>query len=145
MNNEEFQDFESDKVTRFWWAGLFFFVLSLAPLSLTAPSDKTLRARAKAEVLAYQVAQLYRENVQSSSSSEPESMGPAYVRHPATAPGGSTNSSGIMGRDPWGRPYRYLVQETPDERLQVEMTSAGPDGEFSSGPTDDDVHLTLSF
>lgn len=132
-------------MARFWWAGLFSFVLSLAPLSLTAPSDKTLRARAKAEVLAYQVAQLYRENVQSSSSSESGSMGPAYVRHPATAPGGSTNSSGLMGRDPWGRPYRYHVHETPEDRLQVEMVSAGPDGVFSVAPDGDDVQLILSF
>lgn len=146
MNNEENQHLDEPGLRHVWWVGAFVFVLAMAPLSLTAPSDKNLRAQAKAEVLAYQVAQLYRENVQSSSTQVGlHSAGPAQFRHPASIQGSSSGSSGVMGRDPWGRPYRYSVQEDPDSKLQVEMASAGPDGVFSDDAQSDDIRLMLSF
>lgn len=146
MNNEENQQLEDYGMRHMWWVGVFVFVLAMTPLSLTAPSDKNLRAQAKAEVLAYQVAQLYRENVQSSSNQVAfNSAGPVHFRHPASIQGGSAGSSGVMGRDPWGRPYKYSVQETPDSQLQVEMASAGPDGVFSDTDDSDDIRLMLSF
>lgn len=146
MNNESLHTFKPSKPGGLWSVLVLIFVLGMAPLSLTSPSDGVLRARGRAEVLAYQVAQLYRENVQSSTGPESSSMGPAYVRLPSSAAGMPAPAQGVMGRDPWGRPFRYEVREQADSQIEVRMVSAGPDGIFEQvADSGDDIQLTLSF
>jgi type II secretory pathway pseudopilin PulG len=150
MENQENQVF----TIRSWSFPLFgvalLFGLAFLPIGRSSPEEKVLRARSKAEVLAYQVAQLYRESLstpadfssESSANSlpEPKSGG---SRSPASIPSASP-AEGMMGEDPWGRAYYYRILIAEDGRLRIEMKSAGPDGVLDHN-TQDDIHLTLSF
>ncbi|MBX2987899.1 MAG: type II secretion system protein GspG [Bdellovibrionaceae bacterium] len=146
MKNEENQEVIA-KSWIFPFVGLVALLgLAVLPVSRTSPEERVVRARAKAEVLAYQVAQLYKESLVSSPD---EGQALTLSRGPASAsteqrfiPG--TPSEGLMGQDPWGHAYSYRLQSIPDGKIRVEMRSAGPDGVPGSEP-DDDVVLVLAF
>lgn len=145
MNNEEFQEV-TDRSWIFPLACLCLLVgLALLPLGRSSPEKKVIQARAKAEVLAYQVAQLYKESLESQGSSEEfvtSGRGPASVRMPSSETPVNAPAEGLMGQDPWGRPYRYKISTEPDGRLLVEMRSWGSEG--PSGQSNEIV-LNLSF
>lgn len=116
-------------------------ILSLAfvPWGRSSPEEKVLKARARAEVLAYQVAQLYRESLND------QQVVPASQRGPASIPAAedATPAEGLMGQDPWGRAYSYRIVPV-NGRLRVEMKSAGPDGS-PDGEKGDDILLVLTL
>lgn len=136
MKNEQNQEF-SLKLWVFPFSALALLLcFALIPFGRTSPEEKIVRARAKAEVLAYQVAQLFRESARPNEDAAHASRGPASI-DPAPA-------EGLMGQDPWGHAYTYKI--VPEgEKLRVEMRSAGPDGVQDLQPDGDDVKLTLSL
>lgn len=142
MNDEQ-----NHEVTgKFWVAPLLaltlLLCLALSPLGKTSPEEKVVRARAKAEVLAYQVAQLFRENSlngmnANAPSSSVSGRAPAAINPPGPV-------EGLMGQDPWGHAFTYKI--IPEgEKLRVEMRSAGPNGFPDQQPAGDDIVLTLSL
>ncbi|HRO66020.1 MAG TPA: hypothetical protein PL182_00495 [Pseudobdellovibrionaceae bacterium] len=143
MNNEEKQEF-TDKSWIFPLICLTLLVgLAILPLGRSSPEEKVVRARAKAEVLAYQVAQLYKESLMGSEDFTTAGRGPASVR----APIGTANvtpAEGLMGQDPWGQAYRYRIVATDDGKVAVEMRSLGP-GRGLAGSDTDDIVINLSF
>lgn len=120
--------------------------LAFIPLNRSTPEEKVIRARSKAEILAYQIAQLYRESLAASADPLPtNNRGPASVRAPAAAsPAESAPAEGLMGQDPWGHAYNYRIQPDSNGRLHVEMRSPGPNGQLEA-EGGDDVVLILSF
>ena len=144
MNNEEKQEF-TDKSWVFPLICLTLLVgLAVLPLGRGSSEEKVLRARAKAEVLAYQVAQLYKESLVSSEDFTTTGRGPASVRAPIGAPAAATPAEGLMGQDPWGQAYRYRIVAAEDGKVSVEMRSLGPNGGATSSRADDIV-INLSF
>lgn len=138
MNNKEDQEL----TVRSWifpaGACVLLLVLALIPLNRSTPEEKVIRARSKAEILAYQVAQLYRESLINPDA-------PVRGRGPASElTGGSAPAEGLMGQDPWGHAFSYRIQPEPSGRLHVEMRSPGPDGQTQLAGGDD-VVLVLSF
>lgn len=144
MNNEEKQEF-TDKSWVFPLICLTLLVgLAVFPLGRSSSEEKVVRARAKAEVLAYQVAQLYKESLVSSEDFTTIGRGPASVRAPIGVPSEATPAEGLMGQDPWGQAYRYRIVAAEDGKVSVEMRSLGPSG---GGPVgdNDDIIINLSF
>jgi len=143
MNNEEKQVF-TDKSWIFPLICLsLLVVLAVLPVGRSSPEEKVVRARAKAEVLAYQVAQLYKESLVVSEDFTTSGRGPASVRVPIATLATATPAEGLMGQDPWGQAYRYRILPRDDGKLSVEMRSLGPSrGAQESG---DDIVINLSF
>ena len=142
MNHEENQKV----VDRSWIFPLVCLLLlvgmAILPVGRSSPEEKVVRARAKAEVLAYQVAQLYKESVTSSEDFSTSGRGPASVRAPMVAPS-VPPAEGLMGQDPWGQAYRYRISPLPDGKVAVEMRSAGPQRQELA--VEDDIVIQLSF
>ncbi|MCX7978210.1 MAG: hypothetical protein N2578_04335, partial [Bdellovibrionaceae bacterium] len=139
---------------------LFIFTLvtvSLIPWPGLSGDEERLQAKLRAEVLGYQVGQLYIEQLQeqgSFSSISGSHRGPASTASPE-----AEESSGLMGSDPWGRPFFYRVTRDSEGRTWVVMWSNGPNGvletvglrdgvlsEIASQPEKgDDVRVILSL
>lgn len=119
--------------------------LAFLPNQHRSQEDLQLKARSQAEILAYQVVQLYRDNQGSSERNLDSSRSPASVLSRGASEGSRALpiSEGLMGRDPWGQAFAYRIQSSESsEGLIVEVSSYGPD--FSPGGQDD-VVLRLSF
>ncbi|MBX3039810.1 MAG: hypothetical protein KF789_03750 [Bdellovibrionaceae bacterium] len=144
VNDEEKQEFK-DKSWIFPLICLSLLVgLAILPLGRSSPEEKVVRARAKAEVLAYQVAQLYKESLVSSEDFATTGRGPASVRAPIGSPSAATPAEGLMGQDPWGQAYRYRIVAAEDGKVSVEMRSLGPSGGVA-GRAAEDIVINLSF
>lgn len=118
--------------------------LTVLPLGRSSPEEKVVRARAKAEVLAYQVAQLYKESLAGSEDFSTDGRGPASVRAPIQAGTPMPPAEGLMGQDPWGQPYRYKIESLEDGKLSVQMRSMGP-GRKTAGGSEEDIVVHFSF
>jgi type II secretory pathway pseudopilin PulG len=116
--------------------------------------ERIVGARRHAEVLGYQVFEIYNESGRSSAASEVlNSRSPASMR---TTGGDSMNfrEAGSIGIDPWGQPYRYKILSAAKDQLKVQIWSAGPNKAFETEDesgvgadsyTGDDVGVILSL
>lgn len=105
---------------------LFAVVMSVsgAILSETFRDDRPVRAKASAEALAHQIIVQHLEAAH--EAKEPQERSIASVDAPAQ-PNGLTE--GTLGKDPWGRPFRYFVQLLADPaKVMVFVWSDGPNG-----------------
>lgn len=94
--------------------------------------DRLVNAKRHAEVLGYQVFEIYREASQTPIASEIiNSRSPASLR---TTGGGPLNfrEAGSIGNDPWGQPYRYKILSAYGDQLKVQIWSAGPNKAFET-------------
>lgn len=134
-------------------AGLFGF-MAIPNWTRQRDEDRLISAKRHAEVLGYQVFEIYREAGRSSASSEViNSRSPASMR---TTGGDSLNfrDAGSIGIDPWGQPYRYKILSAAGDQLKVQIWSAGPNKAFETRDepgvgadsyTGDDVGIILSL
>jgi hypothetical protein len=85
------------------------------------------KALKKAEVVGYQIAQLFRESAEGELSSLPTGS-----RSPASAAPKEFEDFrkvGTMSLDPWGQAYHYrLISADPKGTLKILVWSAGPNG-----------------
>jgi hypothetical protein len=142
----------------YWILGLGFLAvlgfLSMPSWTRQSEEDRVLNAKRHAEVLGYQVFEIYREAAHNSIPAELiGSRSPASMR----AIGGDVSGmreSGSIGADPWGQPYRYKILSSASEQLKVQIWSAGPNKKFETGDvpgvaadsyTGDDVGIILSM
>ncbi|MGZ3746828.1 MAG: hypothetical protein ACXWRE_05660 [Pseudobdellovibrionaceae bacterium] len=117
--------------------------------------DLIISAKRQAEVLGYQIFEIYQEE-------RPNSLGSEILNLRSPASMGTTGGSsfsfhemGRIGKDPWNQPYRYKILNTAAEgHLKVQIWSAGPNKVFETKDlpgvaTDsyagDDVGITLSL
>ncbi|MGE5085353.1 MAG: hypothetical protein ACM3MG_03575 [Bacillota bacterium] len=139
MNSEQKQEFKSSGVLTL--LGLVAFSLSIiaSPWNHSGQDLDTEVALQKAEVVGYQVVQIYREAAKSSSASVVSKGG----RNPASlAPVVSLDSlrtTGTMGTDPWGHAYHYRVLSAePAKNIRILVWSAGPNGKIETADLDDE-------
>jgi hypothetical protein len=112
--------------------------------------SKVLRARSKAEVLGYQLAQIYQENLKKTTESLKTSRSIASDSEMV-----EFKPEGLMGIDPWGQPYKYIIQQVGSEQLRVLIWSMGPNQKDDSDVADmqknvsaaksDDVQIVLNI
>lgn len=135
-------------------AGLMGF-MAIPSWTRQRDEDRVVNAKRHAEVLGYQVFEIYREAARnthpataSSSSRAPASAAPVE--------GESLNfrEAGSIGNDPWGQPYRYKILSAQGAQMKVQIWSAGPNKLFETDDkagvaaesyTGDDVGVVLSM
>lgn len=112
-------------------AGLLGF-MAIPSWTRQRDEDRLINAKRHAEVLGYQVFEIYRESSRVTSTSEiVNSRSPASMR---TNGGDSLNfrDAGSIGNDPWGQPYRYKILSASGDQLKVQIWSAGPNKAFET-------------
>lgn len=144
MNNEKKQEFKSSGVLTL--LGLVGFSASIiaSPWNHSAQDTDVQAALQKAEVVGYQVVQIYREAAKNTADSRVPAGGrmPASVAPTAALDGMRT--TGTMGSDPWGHPYHYRVLSTDQSKnIRILVWSSGPNGKIETADLDnEDKKLT---
>lgn len=113
--------------------------------------SKSVRARQKAEILGYQLLQIYQENLDGSSENQKSSRSIASIDNDQV----EFKPDGLMGMDPWGQPYHYSIQKAGRDQVRVVIWSKGPDqkddsqrssaGESLFSSKSDDVQIVLNI
>lgn len=120
MKNEQKQALRSSGVLSFFGLLIAITAIIATPWNRQMKSSDIDLARQKAEVLGYQVAQIYREATNQKEVPGNNSQG----RLPASE---SFRSTGTMGADPWGEPYYYrIIQTGRADTIRVLVWSSGP-------------------
>ncbi len=106
-------------------------VMIFCPWGLDSKENELVRAHQKAEVLAYQIVEIYKEaKADSPAENAPvQSRGLASVQSHVEAGGilKEFKNQGSMGMDPWGHPYQYKIFPNGTESKLV-VWSLGPNG-----------------
>lgn len=137
MKNEEKQEFRSSGVLT------LLGLLGLSAVIVITPWNRALQdagveeCRQKAEVVGYQVVQIYREasKVQSSQGTF-SNRTPASINDEPSLD--NTRTTGTMGTDPWGQPYRYRIISSDTSKIRILVWSAGPNKKVESTELDDE-------
>lgn len=116
--------------------------------------ERFINARRQAEVVGYQVFEIYREAANAATAEKIiNSRSPASMK----ATGGESlnfRDAGSIGHDPWGQPYRYKLLRDGSEQMKVQIWSAGPNRNFETSDKEgfaadvyggDDVGVVLSL
>lgn len=157
MKNQEKQEFKSSGVlTLLGLVGISALIIA-TPWNRQVQDSAAENALQKAEVVGYQVVQIYREASRNQGVFLDNSSG---SRTPASAtPAEPLRTVGTMGLDPWGQPYHYRILSAADApKVRILVWSAGPnmkvetktledeDREISNQPTyaGDDLGVILS-
>ncbi|MFP5518272.1 MAG: hypothetical protein ACLGGX_00080 [Bdellovibrionia bacterium] len=112
------------------------FVLK-SPWSGNSQQLEAEKALQKAQVVGYQIVQLYREATPMSGEISSNS------RMPASANSLELRLLGTMSTDPWGQPYRYRFIKESDEKLKVIVWSAGPNQKIETNELEKEESLIL--
>lgn len=97
----------------------FAALLVATPWNRSLEDSRVELARQKAEIVGYQLVQIYRE-----AASEKRG------RQPASIEGDQLRLTGSLGQDPWGKPYRYRILNNPTQSktMRVIVWSVGSNG-----------------
>lgn len=118
------------------FAGLLGF-MAIPSWSRLRHEDRLTNAKRHAEVLGYQIFEIYREASAEQSPEVAADRGPASV----DVGGGAEEldvglvhfrESGSIGNDPWGQPYRYKILDSIDSQIRIQIWSAGPNRHFET-------------
>ncbi len=126
MNNERKQEFKSSGVLTLLGLVGFSAAIIAAPWNRSYQDNEIDAALQKAEVVGYQVVQIYREAAKTSALSSGKSGRiPASVPQEASLE--SLRTTGTMGTDPWGQPYHYrILSAEKNKPMRILVWSSGP-------------------
>jgi hypothetical protein len=135
MKHEKNQEFKSSGVLTLLGLLGFSATIIASPWNQSAQDSDTKAALQKAEVVGYQVVQIYREATKVSAAPKVASGGrsPASIG-PAADAVDSLRSTGTMGTDPWGQPYHYRVLPSAEKNsnIRIVVWSSGPNARVES-------------
>ncbi|MDG0814742.1 hypothetical protein [Bdellovibrio svalbardensis] len=126
MNNERKQEFKSSGVLTLLGLVGFSAAIIAAPWNRSHRDTEVDAALQKAEVVGYQVVQIYREAAKTSALSFSKSgRNPASVAPETTLE--SLRTTGTMGNDPWGQPFHYrILSAEKNKAMRILVWSSGP-------------------
>lgn len=126
MKNEEKQEFKSSGVLALLGLVGFSAAIIATPWNRQMQDSRVEVALQKAEVVGYQVVQIYREAAKNSHTSDsPSGRIPASVGEASVAE--NLRSTGLMGTDPWGVPFRYRILSSDKAgHVRILVWSSGP-------------------
>ncbi len=135
MNTEEKQEFKSSGLLALLGLMGLSALIIVTPWNRHRVDPRNEEALQKAEVVGYQVVQIYREALASSGVYLDKKTG----RIPASAPSEGQRNTGIVGKDPWGQPYRYrILGADQDHKIRILVWSAGANGKVDSQDLDNE-------
>lgn len=138
MKNQEKQEFKSSGVlTLLGLVGISGLIIA-TPWNRQAQDSSSENALQKAEVVGYQVVQIYREASRSQSVFLDKS---SKDRMPASAaPAEPLRTTGTMGTDPWGQPYHYRILSASDApKVRILVWSTGPNKKVETVALEDEA------
>lgn len=110
----------------------FCSFLVIPTLNRQRDEDKIVNAKRQAEILGYQVFEIYHEAARNQVPQDVNSSrGVASVKSLDEA-GSGLLEGGSIGNDPWGQPYRYKILNADQSQLKVQIWSAGPNRVFET-------------
>ena len=119
----------------------------LNPWGLDTKATEMMRAEQKAEIVAYQIVEIYKAaKAEPSSENAPvQSRGLASVQSSVAAGGilKEFKNYGTMGIDPWGHPFQYRIVGSEAES-KVLVWSLGPNGALENQVFMNDSNEALS-
>jgi len=128
-------------------------LVGLSAMIVATPWNRALQGQGseealqKAEVVGYQVVQIYREAAKNRAPSTmlASSRGPASVA-PSNADDlpSLIRTTGTMGTDPWGQPYHFRILSSSASKIRILVWSTGPNGKVETSNLDDE-NVQLSF
>jgi type II secretory pathway pseudopilin PulG len=128
-------------------------IMVLWPWQLDTRSAEIVRAKQKAEIVAYQIVQIYKEAQLDSSPAQPvaQKRGMASVNsagYSQVQAGGVLHefrNAGVMGTDPWGQPYQYRILNL-ETGPRLIVWSTGPNKVLDNPDfQSEDVHEALAL
>ncbi|MEK2643861.1 hypothetical protein [Bdellovibrio sp. BCCA] len=140
MKNEEKQEFKSSGVLALLGLVGFSTAIIATPWNRQMQDSRIETARQKAEVVGYQVVQIYREASKSHlHSNKVTGRNPASVEESKGINPENLRSTGTMGIDPWGQPYHYRILSTDSlGRVRILVWSAGPNQKIETADLDNE-------
>ncbi|KHD88470.1 MAG: hypothetical protein OM95_08100 [Bdellovibrio sp. ArHS] len=128
MKNEQKQEFKSSGVLALLGLVGFSTAIIATPWNRQIQDSRTELARQKAEVVGYQVIQIYREAAKTTANSHAKSSRiPASVAQETALSPENIRSTGTMGLDPWGQPYKYRILSGHQAgKIRIVVWSSGP-------------------
>lgn len=140
MKNEEKQEFKSSGVLALLGLVGFSTAIIATPWNRQIQDSRIETARQKAEVVGYQVVQIYRE---ASKPVLPSNKGsgriPASVAESKSLSAERLRSTGTMGLDPWGQPYHYRILSADQSgKVRILVWSGGPNKKIETADLDNE-------
>ena len=135
MKNNKIQIVRTSGLIGVLVLGSLTAVMIFCPWSVDTKEIELVRAQKKAEVLAYQIIEIYKEaKAEAPTENAPiQSRGLASVQSRVEAGGilKEFKNQGTMGIDPWGHPFQYKIfPNGSDSKLIV--WSLGPNGSLDN-------------
>lgn len=140
MNIEKKQEFKSSGVLTLLGLVGFSVMIIAAPWNRQSMDSDVDAALQKAEVVGYQVVQIYREAAKTAAVSSDNKGG----RTPASiSPEGNLENlrtTGTMGTDPWGQPYHYRILSAEKAKpMRILVWSDGPNKKSETPDLDNEA------
>ncbi len=142
MKDEQKQEFKSSGVLTLLGLVGFSMALIATPWNRETHDSRGENVRQKAEVVGYQVVQLYREalKIQVSSGKSGERQ-PASVSGEQALSPENLRSTGTMGLDPWGQPFHFRILSASQQegKIRILVWSAGPNKRVDTAYLEDET------
>ena len=127
-------------------------LVALSALIVATPWNRAIQGQGseealqKAEVVGYQVVQIYREAAKNRAPSVTlaSARGPASVAPQSDELASMIRTTGTMGTDPWGQPYHFRILSSNASKIRILVWSTGPNRKIETSNLDDE-NVQLSF
>jgi hypothetical protein len=127
-------------------------LVALSALIVATPWNRAIQGQGseealqKAEVVGYQVVQIYREAAKNKAPGVTlaSARGPASVAPSEDDVTGMIRTTGTMGTDPWGQPYHFRILSSNASKIRILVWSTGPNRKIETSNLEDE-NVQLSF
>jgi hypothetical protein len=138
MKIKENQELKSSSILALFCLVGFSLAIIATPWNRSLSEVNSEKALQRAEIVGYQLVQLYREAAKDSEMPNKAGRAPASVAPDAS----DLRTIGSMGTDPWGQAYHYRILSADQNKLRVLVWSSGPDQAVQSTELDnEDIKL----
>lgn len=143
MENEQNQEFKSSGLLAILGLVGFSMAIIATPWNRQIQDSRSEVALQKAEVVGYQVVQIYREASKNTPVAEPSGRFPASVaENQGEQVLKDMRSTGTMGMDPWGQPYRFrILSEDKVGKIRILVWSSGPNSKVETPELDNEEKI----
>jgi type II secretory pathway pseudopilin PulG len=139
MKNEQNQEVRSSGMLLILGLVGFSMAIIATPWNRQFQDSRVEAALQKAEVVGYQVVQIYREASNTDVSKDKNNRLPASVPQEDKGFPADLRSTGTMGTDPWGAPYHYrILSADKSGNVRILVWSSGPNQKVETAKLDDE-------
>jgi type II secretory pathway pseudopilin PulG len=139
MKNEQNQEVRSSGMLLIMGLVGFSFAIIATPWNRQFQDSRVEAALQKAEVVGYQVVQIYREASKIDVSKDTHNRLPASVNSEQGGFPENLRSTGTMGTDPWGTPFHYRILSADKAgNVRILVWSSGPNQKVETAKLDDE-------